>query len=321
VVIPTRDRPELLALTLRSVLWQQDIELEALVVDDGSDPGTQAVVDDLHDVRVRLIRNAGPRGVSGARNIGIAAARGDWIAFLDDDDLWSPDKLRAQLAAGNEARAGWVYAGDVSVDEGLRVRSGSRPSLPEAVVAGLQTHNAVPAGASNVIVRRDVLDSVGRFDPGLGTSEDWDLWLRLAATTMPACVPRPLVALREHARMASRNVDRMLADIEIIAERHRIRVDRARHRRWAAWLCLEDGNRGGALRHYMRAAATGDIMSLGRAALTLVSPQVARRRPASADDWTSEAQKWLDDLLVAPAVPSALHTGTHTESARSRTVQ
>ena len=75
VVIPTRDRPELLALTLRSVLWQQDIELEALVVDDGSEPGTQALVDDLHDMRVRLIRNAGPRGVSGARNSGIAAAR------------------------------------------------------------------------------------------------------------------------------------------------------------------------------------------------------------------------------------------------------
>jgi glycosyltransferase involved in cell wall biosynthesis len=301
VVIPTRDRPELLALTLRSVLWQQDIELEALVVDDGSDPGTQALVDDLHDVRVRLIRNAGRRGVSGARNSGIAAARGNWIAFLDDDDLWAPRKVGAQLAAAKDSQAGWVYAGDVTVDEALRVRSGSPPPSPAAVVAGLQSHNAVPAGASNVIVRRDVLASAGGFDPTLRTSEDWDLWLRLAATGMPACVPRPLVALRAHARMASRNVDRMLTDIEVIGARHGIRVDRARHQRWAAWMCLEDGHRGAAMRHYGRAVAAGDVMSIARAAVSLVYPQVALRRPMAVDNWARQAQTWLDDLRLPPA--------------------
>jgi glycosyltransferase involved in cell wall biosynthesis len=248
-----------------------------------------------------LLRNTGPPGVSGARNSGIAAATGHWISFLDDDDLWAPVKLAAQLAMAKQTGAGWVYAGDVTVDEGLRVRSGTPPPSPERVVAELRRHNAIPAGASNVVVRRDVLDAVGRFDVELRTSEDWDLWLRLATTGLPACVPRPLVALRTHGGMASRAVDRMLADIEIIADRHGIPVDRARHERWAAWMCLEDGRPGVALRHYARAAMAGDLASLGRAAVALIYPQVARYRSLRTDDWASEAQTWLNALRPASA--------------------
>ena len=297
VVIPTRDRPEFLALTLSSVLWQERVETEILVVDDGQGPGTSALLNRVGNARVRLLRNTGPAGVSGARNTGIGAARGSWIAFLDDDDLWAPAKLASQLAAVKETAAGWVYAGDVIVDEGLQVRDGMPPDSPERVVDELRRHNAVPAGASNVAVHRDVLAAVGGFDPQLRTSEDWDLWLRLAATGLPACVPRPLVALRAHAGMASRDVDRMLADIEVIASRHGIPVDRARHQRWAAWTCLEDGRQAQALRHYARAAMAGDLASIGRAAVATVYPRVARRpRSLPTDDWAREAQTWLNSL-------------------------
>jgi glycosyltransferase involved in cell wall biosynthesis len=301
VVIPTRDRPDLLALTLRSVLWQERVDAEVLVVDDGAGRGTDKLLTRIGDSRVRLLRNTGPPGVSGARNSGIAAATGHWISFLDDDDLWAPVKLAAQLAMAKQTGAGWVYAGDVTVNEELRVRSGTPPPPPERVVAELRRHNAIPAGASNVVVRRDVLDAVGRFDVELRTSEDWDLWLRLATTGLPACVPRPLVALRTHGGMASRAVDRMLADIEIIADRHGIPVDRARHERWAAWMCLEDGRPGVALRHYARAAMAGDLASLGRAAVALIYPQVARYRSLRTDDWASEAQTWLNALRPASA--------------------
>jgi glycosyltransferase involved in cell wall biosynthesis len=74
VIIPTRDRPDLLALTLQTVLWQEGVETEILVVDDGTEPGTAELVRQVGDNRVRLLRNSGPRGVSGARNTGIAAA-------------------------------------------------------------------------------------------------------------------------------------------------------------------------------------------------------------------------------------------------------
>lgn len=297
MVIPTRDRPELLATTLRSVLAQEGVALRVLVVDDGEGPDTRALVERFADARVRVLPNEGPAGVSGARNTGIAAAVGDWVAFCDDDDLWAPGKLAAQLEAVESAHRVWVYGGEVTVDETLRVRSGGPPPPPAAVVAGLREHNAVPAGSSNVVVRRDVLEEAGGFDPRLRTSEDWDLWLRLAGAGSPAWVPRPLVALRTHAAMASRDVDRMLADIEVIAERHGIPVDRSRHERWAAWTCLEDGRRGAAVVHYVRAVASGDLSSAGRAAVALVSPGTALRRRGRPDEaWATEAQAWLDAL-------------------------
>ena len=299
VVIPTRDRPDLLALTLRTALWQECVQTEILVVDDGEEAGTAELVRQVGNDRVRLLRNSGPRGVSGARNTGIAASHGQWIAFLDDDDLWAPRKLGAQLAMAETSGAAWVYAGDVSVDEELRVIAGALPPAPNTVVTELRRHNAVPAGSSNVVVRRHALDTVGGFDPQLRTSEDWDLWLRLAATSTPACVPQPLVALRTHRRMASRGGQQLLADIEFVARRHNIRLDRARHERWAAWMCLEDGHRGRALHHYTRAILAGDIASIGRAAVGAVYPQIARRRTVRTDDWAVEAQRWLDALRQA----------------------
>src|SRR5690349_19085339 len=99
VVIPTRNRANLLALTLRSVLRQRDVDIEVVVVDDGDGPETAALVNAFEDARVRLIRNSEPRGECGARNCGVAAAQREWVAFCDDDDLWAPDKLSAQLVA------------------------------------------------------------------------------------------------------------------------------------------------------------------------------------------------------------------------------
>ena len=301
VVIPTRNRPELLALTLLSAVRQDGVVAEVIVVDDGHGPATEDLVNGLRVVgRARVLRNTGPPGVSGARNTGIAAATGSWVAFLDDDDLWAPTKLASQLSAAAAAGAGWVYGGDVTVDATLRIRSGAPPPPPERVVAELTRHNAVPAGASNVAVRRDVLAAVGGFDPALQTSEDWDLWLRLAQTGLPACVSRPIVALRSHAGMASRRVDRMLNDIEVMRRRYGIPVDRARHERWAAWICLEEGQRWAALRHYSQAVRAGDIASVVRAAVAVVYPQLARRRSAyRRTAWADDAQQWLDELLIA----------------------
>src|SRR5919197_55125 len=120
VVVPTHNRARLLSRTLRSICAQQSVDFEVVVVDDGSTDDTAAVAA-AADTRVKIICNPRPCGVSVARNIGITAARGDWIAFCDDDDLWAPDKLAAQLSAADEARLGWVYSGDVTVDDQSRV--------------------------------------------------------------------------------------------------------------------------------------------------------------------------------------------------------
>src|SRR4029078_7896567 len=88
-----------------------------VVVDDGSTDGTAASIETLGDHRGRVVQRQTPRGPAAARNAGAASARADWIAFLDDDDLWSPRKLRAQLDAAAAASAGWAYAAAVVVDE------------------------------------------------------------------------------------------------------------------------------------------------------------------------------------------------------------
>src|SRR4051812_1633371 len=98
-IVPTHNRSNLLEQTLRSVLSQRGVDLEVVVVDDGSTDDVAAVVGALDDQRIRLIRHDHPMGVSTARNHGAKVATGDWLAFCDDDDLWSPDKLARQLAA------------------------------------------------------------------------------------------------------------------------------------------------------------------------------------------------------------------------------
>jgi glycosyltransferase involved in cell wall biosynthesis len=299
-VVPTRDRRASLALALRTVLWQQEVELEVIVIDDASTDGTDGFVRQLDDPRVRLLRNETPQGVSAARNRGIAEARGEWIAFLDDDDLWAPDKLRRQLDALHDTGRAWAYGGEVIVDEQLRVLGGSPPSTPKAVVEALGNYDAVPGGVSSVVVARDILARVGPFDPQLSTSEDWDMWIRFARTGPPACVARPLVAVRL-GRGSSHKMAKMVQELDVIAQRHGIRVDRARHCRWAAWEALREGRRLEALRYYAAAVAAGDPASIGRGAVALIWPRYPDRRlgrRAKADEWTAEAGTWLRALLT-----------------------
>ena len=120
VVIPTRNRADVLkAHALPSALAQRDVDVEVVVVDDGSDDDDdRRALEGLTDSRVRVVRHATREGQSRARNTGIEAALGEWIAFLDDDDLWSPDKLREQLDAAAADHAEFVYTGGVMVDEG-----------------------------------------------------------------------------------------------------------------------------------------------------------------------------------------------------------
>jgi GT2 family glycosyltransferase len=298
VVIPTRNRGQFLRTALKSALAQQAVTSEVIVVDDAS---FQAV-DPAGRAGVEVARHPTSRGVSAARNTGIARARGAWIAFLDDDDLWAPSKLVRQLTAATDADRGWAYAGYVDVDASLRLVGGVPPAAPEEVMDKLQHHNSVPAGASNVVVRSSTLERAGGFADDLGMHEDWDLWLRLARLGPPACVDEPLVALRwHHGNVSSQlaSMDQMLRDLPRIAERNDVRVDYARHLRWAAWTALTAGSRRDAVRWYLSAAARGDLRSLGRAALVAARPQDALRRTrplAASNGWAAAAETWLREL-------------------------
>jgi glycosyltransferase involved in cell wall biosynthesis len=305
-VVPTRNRSQLLPMTLRSVLRQADVRLEIVVVDDASIDDTRNVVAAFGDPRVRLIRNATPTGPSAARNRGAEEARGEWLAFVDDDDLWAPTKLAQQIEVMTSSGRRWSYAGDVAVDGDYRILSGGPPPRPEEVIRLLEQHDAVPAGASNVIVRADTLEAAGPFDPHLTSSEDWDMWIRLAQHGPPDWVCRPLVAISYHGANASRDAEAMMRQLETVAARYGIPVDRARHQRWVAWNALLEGRRVDAARNYLRAVALGDVGSLARATVAVAAPGYAirRARPAAGERaWIAEARAWLDVLLEPSGEP------------------
>jgi glycosyltransferase involved in cell wall biosynthesis len=307
VVVPTRNRASMLGQALRSVVAQCEVELEAVVVDDGSTDATAAVVTGMGDPRLRLVRHERPQGVSAARNRGIAEARGRWVAFLDDDDLWAPGKLASQLAAAERDGRAWVAAGAVSVDDRLRVLAGEPPLAPDRIVADLDRYNSVPAGASNVLVRAEQLAITGGFDPGLRHMADWDLWIRLGHTGPPATVARPLLAYRLHRGNATMDTAfdprEPLAELDAIVDRYGIEADRLAVDRWIAWTCLRAGRRGAALRAYARAGRAGDRRSFVRAAIGLLHPAVGQRvyyrpflRHGQDEAWLAEARSWLRDL-------------------------
>jgi len=309
VVIPTRDRWPLLSRNaLPSALGQLGVEFEVVVVDDGSSDDTPQRLADIRDPRVRIVRvdpaerSGRVRTTAHARNRGIEAARGQWLAFLDDDDLWAPDKLARQLDALRTTGRSWAYGGEVVVDDDLNVLSGSPPPGPEEVAAALVRYNAVPGSASNVVVASELLARVGPFDPELRRTPDWDMWLRLIREGLPAAVNRPIVAIRLHPGNMSRDMGVMIRELDVIAARHGIPVDRARHHRWAAWTSLVDGRRADAFRHYARAVAAGDPMSVIRA-LAALGPSRAWPRSSGAsptagrrDAWIEEARTWLAPL-------------------------
>ncbi len=206
VVIPTYNRTEPLRRAVASVLGQTFRDLEVLVVDDGSSDGRAlAVLDGLGDPRIRVLRLAENRGASRARNAGILGARGEWVAFLDSDDEWLPEKLERQMARlergrGRDPGTAVVYCPALS-----RSSAGAGHVIPAGepsegdVLDELLHMNRRPPTASAYVVERSARLSVGGFDESLPSAQDIDLWLRLArASHRFVAVPEPLVVKHEH---------------------------------------------------------------------------------------------------------------------------
>jgi glycosyltransferase involved in cell wall biosynthesis len=318
VVIPTRNRSALLAMTVRSVLRQQNVNLEVIVVDEASTDDTLAVIAALGDNRIRTIRHSKPLGVATARNHGASEASGEWLAFLDDDDLWAPDKLAQQLNAAHEANRDWVYAGSVNIID-FQIVHGGPPLPPHQVVAALPKYDAVPGGGSNVIVRRTVWRHAGPFDARLRNTEDWEMWIRLSKLGRPAWVCRPLVARRLHHTNASLDTTEIVRGTRLIEALHHTTADWRRLHRWMAQSSLRVGNKRTALIQFAKAAARGELMGVAPDLTAVIRhhlPSVLHR-PARAgmppnDIWISEAERWLREFEAS--LPSRERTRAATRA-------
>jgi glycosyltransferase involved in cell wall biosynthesis len=275
VVIPTRNRWDLLSTAaLPSALGQQDVELEVVVVDDGSTDQTAEQLRACSDGRVRVVRHRRTEGVARARNAGIEAARGDWIAFLDDDDLWAPRKLRLQLDAANAGGASFAYGGAAAVTENRSWLYSLTPSDPDVLALILLERNVLWGGCSNVIVRSDVVRALGGFDERLFQLADWDLWIRLSQAGRACAWPDVLVACIEHQRsMLLTTADDIFAELDYLDAKHRaardaagLRLDRRIFTRWVALGHRRSGRRFRAARlYFVGAVKNRDPLNLVRA--------------------------------------------------------
>ncbi len=199
-IIPTYNRWPLVCESIDSALAQDYPNLEVIVVDDGSTDATAEELPRRYGDRVRYIRQEN-RGPSAARNAGIEAARGEFIAFLDSDDLWHPEKTSRQIAAiaGHE-EYGFVYntcnvlAPDGTKTSGVQYRSDYGVTGDNFEVVLREEPTLTPA----MLVRKKALMRVGLFDPSIVGEEDKDLWLRLALKYPGAYIKTPLTWVREH---------------------------------------------------------------------------------------------------------------------------
>ncbi|MDP9022178.1 MAG: glycosyltransferase [Actinomycetota bacterium] len=305
-IVPTHNRRDMLITTLRSVLWQRDVSLEVVVVDDGSRDDTAAVVSKVGDPRVRLLRHDTPRGVSVARNRGAAEARGQWLAFADDDDLWAPDKLARQLAVARTTGRTWAYGGAVHVNAALRVMTAKEAPAPDRLVATLPRWSLMPGGSSNVIVQADVFAATGGWDPTLINLADWDMWARLAQQGHPACVNAPLVGYRIHVGNASADTALVLREARMIDGRYGARLDYGQLHHYLAWVHLRSARRRPALGHLARAAARGQIRGVAGTLALLARQRMGHHAPALRPrpsgihkTWLAEAEKWIAPLREA----------------------
>jgi len=177
-----------------SVLEQTWVDYELTVVDDGSADGTADRLAVYGD-RVRIIRQDN-LGASAARNAGIRRARGDYIAFLDSDDLWKPDKLAAQMDLVTRDREVKVcYTEEIWIRRGRRVN----PRKRHAKHSGWILREMLPlclVSPSSVLIAREVFDRTGLFDESLPACEDYDLWLRIGRLYPILLIDRPLIVKR-----------------------------------------------------------------------------------------------------------------------------
>jgi len=224
VVIPSRDRWPLLRTALAGALAQQDVEVQVIVVDDGSVDRTAAELATLDDPRVRVLRNDRPQGVAAARNLGLAHVTAPWVAFLDDDDVWAPGHLASMIRAVRTSelpreRVGLVFSGHIDVDRDRRLTSISPAEPADSIREGLKRFNLV-GGPSRVVLDTEVVRQVGGFDAGLSIVADWDLWVRIVAGYEVVRSPETLVGYMRHPGNMHLDADRLLDEIAALQHKH-----------------------------------------------------------------------------------------------------
>jgi glycosyltransferase involved in cell wall biosynthesis len=223
-VIPAYNNAQFLKEAIDSILKQTHPIDEIIIVDDGSTDQTQQIADSFGD-QITYIKQQN-QGPSAARNNGILAAKGSWIAFLDADDQWTPHKIERQLSALKSEPALKLIAADMAEvnqagdlwfksvlakhNQLEQFRALNGKPLPNAL-ASLATKNFIPTGT--VFVERAVLIEAECFNPQIRFGEDLELWAKIACNHPITCLPEVMMLRRQHSNNATQNSEAMLKDL------------------------------------------------------------------------------------------------------------
>ena len=222
VILPTYNRAHLVGRAIRSVLDQTYQDFELIVVDDGSMDNTEGMVKAFKDPRIRYIRHEQNRGGAAARNTGIKAAQGEYIAFQDSDDEWLPEKLEKQMRIFEKASAqvGVVYTGFYAINGD---RKTYMPHVNIKIKEGnihneLLKQNFVTTQA--VVLRKECFEKAGMFDENLPRLQDWELFIRISKYYIFKYVDEPLVLAFFSPDSISANQEALIKAYQLIMETH-----------------------------------------------------------------------------------------------------
>ena len=191
VIIPTYNRKKTLARAIQSVINQSLSPFEILIIDDGSNDGTQEWVKENFQSIKYIYQNN--RGVSSARNIGIENANGDWVAFLDSDDEWLSNKLHEQvIAIESNPKIKFFHTNEIWIRNGVRVNQMKKHKKYGGYIFE-KCLDICRVSPSSVLIQKEVFDNIGVFDESLRVCEDYDLWLRITSKYPVVFLDVPLI--------------------------------------------------------------------------------------------------------------------------------
>lgn len=224
VVVPVYEQPDLLREALDSVASQTLTNVEVVVVDDASEVNLEPVLDEF-EIRIVYVRHETNKGAAAARNTGVNSASGEYIAFLDADDIWNQAKLERQLGVfeGASNSLGLVYTGFVQYETDGSEWVHYPEARGEIYEAELERDRIHPT--STVMVRRDVLQDVGGFDASLPSRQDYDLWIRITEYYAVDYVDEILVEKREQQDSISKDFDSRIQGDKAVLQKVRDRVE------------------------------------------------------------------------------------------------
>lgn len=271
VVIPTHNRKELLQRAIKSVQNQTYENIEIVVVSDGSTDGTDEIMKDIEtqDKRISYISYKPGKGGNYARNTGINAARGEYVAFLDDDDEWHKDKLEKQInIVKSDPSIGIVCCGINSITEGADYVTKYIPPATYNSSNLIIMKNCI-GSTTTVMVRKNLFEQSGLFDEELDALQDYDLWIRLCQYTYVGVVKEPCVEYYNYktSNQVSQYTDKYERAVDRISSKYKDLVEalsdvekKERH----VWLqlllakkCIRNGDPKGARRYVKKAQKFG----------------------------------------------------------------